>query len=192
MIGDLHLQKSKNRARIKVVHGRKQQEYYKYKTSILGEYLRSEDKNYLQGYSKVGTISNNTLSSVELLEIANKWEHNKSEILSEFDDRAWAFAFMDNGSYHKGCARLHVNRLSIEDATIISTSLNNRYGINTEVRDYKGSTICFPIADYDLFCSYTGRYFHPSMSYKLRSPFDFEPGYNDSLGYALETVTDIS
>lgn len=192
VLGDFHLQSTKNRARVKVVQGKKQEEYYKYKEKILGDYLRADTKEYLQGYSKVGTCSNNSLSSVEILDIQNVWEQQPEMFIKLMDDRAWAFLFMDNGSYSNSSARLHINRLDEKDASIVVKVLNERFNINTVLKDYKGCTITFSVADYDIFCERVGKYFHPSMKYKLRKDFIFEEGYDDSQNHSLETVTSLS
>lgn len=193
IIGDNCIQATKNRARIKIVHGRKQEKYYEYKESILSNIIRSDSKNYTQGYSKVGTLSNNTLSTKEILEIKNEWDSNPRKILNKMDDRAWAFAFMDNGSCSQSTARLHINSLNSELATIISNHLNEEYNINTQVKDYKGSTITFGVNDYRPFFEKIAKYFHPSMLYKLEFvPEETVLGYCDNLSFSLEEVKSIT
>lgn len=191
LLGDIHLQETTNRARINIVHGKKQTEYYKYKTHILDNLLRAEDKEYIQGYSVVGTLSNTCLSSVDTYSILNDWNKNKQTILNLMDDRAWAFAFMDNGSKD---ARLHLNRFSICDAQMICDSFNDRYGTSAKIVDSKGSTMFICASDYRKFCAKTAKYFHPSLRYKLscNNEDEFISGFADFGPYSLEVVKSIS
>ena len=194
LLGDLCLKETTNRARIGIVHGKKQTEYYNYKTYILSNLIRANDKNYISGYSKVGTLSNTSLSSIDIRNILDDWNENKLTILNQMDDRAWAFSFMDNGSYSNSDARLHLNRFTLADAQTICDSFNERYETSAKIKDSKGCTMYISASDYRKFCEKTAKYFHPSLRYKLscNTEDEFVSGVADFKSYSLEIVTSIT
>ena len=194
LFGDFGCSVTKNRARIKLVQGLKQKEYFEYKARILSSIIAQTPKHRIHGYSKVGTLALSTLSSVEIKSVYDLLKSDPKAVLRQMDDRAWAFLFMDNGSHHHSGARLHINRFPLEVASLVSTSFNDLYNATSYVADYKGSTMVVNSRDYANFCLKVGKYFHPSLHYKLGKtvPAEFCEGVDDSKQYGLEAVTNIS
>lgn len=191
--GDFGFMKTTNRARVRIVHGVKQKEYFDYKCRILKSIIKEEPKFNIIGFSKLGTWSTSTLSSVEIKWMMMSWEKDPENFIEQLDDRAWAFLFMDNGSHTGWGARLHINRSPLDKAALLSLAFNKRYSATTYIADYKGSTLVVNTVDYGNFCKRVGKYFHPSLRYKLQVPSEhFIEGVDDAQNYAVEEVTKIS
>lgn len=194
LLGDLSITSTSNRARVKVVQGEKQRDYFMYKITILGKLIRADHYEGVSGYKQGSTTLNvSSLSSVEIKAIADKWKSSPSEVLDCMDDRAWAFAFMDNGSYTTSNARLHINRLDFKTAIIVCQKFNERFSGEATVKDYKGPTITIPMETFRRFSERIRKYVPEQLRYKVPFGEDhYIEGYDDSKNYSLEVVTNIS
>lgn len=188
LLADLHMSTTDNRARVIIVQGVEQESYFRYKKTIFGKLL--EAKHYVGNSDHI--LNANTLSSVDIKAIYDKWVSNPVDILNAMDDRGWAFAFMDNGSYSDSSARLHINRQDWDTAELICKVFNERFG-KASLKDYNGPTLTIPMETFRVFSEKIRRYVPDELRYK--TPFgndEFIEGFDDSKNHSLEVVTAIS
>ena len=189
LIGDLGFTETKTTARVRIVHGIKQLEYFIYKVVILKSLIRQKNVRVKTEFSpKVGIVRTCTVSSPELKRIYTMWQEDLPGFLACMDDRGWAFAYMDDGGMD---GKLFLNGMPEKRAIMICEAFNARFRTRAFIRDEKGPVMVINREDMRTFTKRCGTFFHPSMRYKIKTDDPFCGGFCDSKPYALLRVADV-
>lgn len=169
VLGDASLASYYKKARIRLVHGKKQLEYLKHKLRIFDSMLFSKPKHELTEFSpKDGVYVSTSASSVELLLVPNQ----DDELVSCLTRYGLAYWYMDDGSLTRDTAILHVQGRNYNMAKKMSSILNNKFSFKTKaLLTKKGPTISFGRESTRILCNLIKDIVIPTMQYKLLPEF---------------------
>lgn len=187
VLGDSCISKTTNLARMRTTQGERQIDYLKYKIDILSSMYSSKNVRIgKSGYnSSKKTYMAATKSSIEFLELAEKFYLNKEKIvrniISEIDEVSLAFWFMDDGHLVNGhnnnksqLYHLATYSFSKEESELILKFLLNKYSITGKLRFDKRCKrygLAFDVKSSEIISRLIHKYVPQCMQYKLINKF---------------------
>ena len=200
-LGDGHIHHhGKNRYRLTVIHGEKQENYCRWKASLFG---RFDDLEFLKenGYSKTPAFRFNT----KMFGLERNFPSTKTTcpqwILDDLDTRGLAIWFMDDGSVSRGHNRATISTCSFdEDSQQRMVKKLNEMGIECKyrfrkVKPKKGGNfdgyyyITMKTNGFRTLSEMIAPYVHENIDYKIFKPVNQKYPWNDKfLSYGLTVV----
>lgn len=170
---------SKNKIRLKIVHGFDQIEYNEWKSEFFNANVHI---NKVAGYSKKPT--NSFISKYFANEFSELLPKNKKYcpkfVMDEIDAMGLAIWFMDDGSSYreKNGARIFTCSFDKDSNEYMAKILNEKFNIVCRVLYDKRNSGYYYISltnkGYERLCSIVDKYIHPSMRYKMISQADVD------------------
>ena len=159
--------------------------YFQYKKEVLG-CLLNECKGTVGGYegSKRNRRGNSIVNAsiTDLLSICcvNGKKTVNKEWINLLSPLALAFWYMDDGSCvftekQAPRAKIATNGFTKEKADLLQEMLYSKYGVECEVFDYKGPTICMSKMGTEKFFSVIAPYICDCMKYKIHPKYKNMP-----------------
>lgn len=174
MLGDGHLEKRKNKARLKIEYSLKAKEYVEWLYQIFQKWTLSSPKIKIQQNSKKYLFS--TVIHEKLGRYHSLFYHKRKKIIPKnindlITNRSLAIWFMDDGSRKsKECKGKVINTqcFSKSDINKLQKILRNKFDLKTSLKvERKQYCIYIPSSEIDKFRKLIGKYILNSMKYKL-------------------------
>lgn len=166
LLGDGSLSRSKNMARLKLVHGKKQIDYLNYKRRLLSSLFWSKPKWEKTEFSpKTGVFVSASRSSIELTDR----NYDEVEMVDkELTIRGLAFWYMDDGSLDSNCSHIHCQGRKMYIVEKFAESLKRKFEVDCKaLNTRKGPIISFSRNGTRRFSFLIREFIIPSMQYKL-------------------------
>lgn len=172
-LGDGHIHKiGKNRFRLRVIHGIKQNKYCEWKANMMNADISYIEKN---GYSQTEACRFNSKVFYSSIDFESNKKNVPEELISEIDERGLAIWFMDDGSFNKEKNRGVISVCSFTNDSVerLSKMLFEKFGIENKIFYNKN----YPyirlqkagVSRVEDICS---PYIHSQMSYKIKENQD--------------------
>lgn len=165
IIGDGGIQNlSNNINRIRVIHGKPQEEYLRWKASFFYSNVELIEKN---GYSQKNAFAFNTLGYY--------FNIDKRKAINNITPMSLAIAWMDDGSLTaKNCSRLYSYANNLELITLLAKKLNNDFNIQSKIKTSKSSSskidyfyLIFNVENTKKISKLVSPYIHKSIAFKI-------------------------
>ena len=197
-LGDGCIQKiGKNKHRLSITHGIKQEEYCRWKVSMFGSNVSLIKEN---GYSKKPAISFRTKTFCIEKEFVNKKQSCPQWVLDDLDARGLAIWFMDDGATNKKIGAVIHTCSFDEDSQIRMVAKLQSMGIDCEYRFYKRKnklkegyySIFMNKKGYNKLCELISPYIHDNIAYKINKESNIKYNWNKEYKkFGLITVKSI-